>query len=82
MSTVVKLDIKPKSIDGVHEGQRYTCSYDPNAPSERSWVWVVRFTQTYNFVGNAPTQHLAERRARSKIRMLNGESQLAEERSV
>lgn len=76
------VQIKPKSESGMHSGQRYICSYDPNAPTENAWVWRVMFTRTYNYVGSAPTQVLASRAAKRKIIALNKSSQDTEERGA
>lgn len=80
--TVIPLTIPPKEVEYVHEGQKYKCTYDKNAPSDQAWVWLVKYTQTYHFIGNAPTMSIAVRRAKSKIHELNHGRQEAEEKGV
>lgn len=72
MTEVVQLQIKPKEVTHEYEGQKYTCTFDPNAPSESCWVWQVRYTQVYKLIGNAPTLALAITRAKRKIHSMNG----------
>lgn len=80
--TVVHMNIKPKSEDGVYEGHRYTTTYDSNAPTENAWVWRIAFTRTYYYVGSAPTQTIAMRQAKRKIHALNKGTQDMEERGA
>jgi hypothetical protein len=71
MSKVVELQIKPKEVTHEYEGQKYSCKFDPNAPTDRCWVWHVKYIQTYNIIGNAPTLALAVTRAQRKIHSMN-----------
>lgn len=80
--TVVPMDIKPKTETHMHEGHRFTCTYDKNAPTDNLWVWRVAFTRTYYYVGSAPTKLIAERQAKRKIHALNKDTQDMEERGV
>lgn len=77
MSTVVNLadvrkqPIKPKSDTHEHGGQKYTCTFDPNAPKDKQWVWCIKYVRTYQYVGDAPTKEAASKQARLKIHALN-----------
>jgi hypothetical protein len=60
-----------KSATYTHGGQRYTCTFDRNAPADRQWVWIVDYVQTYRYVGSAATMDRAAVDARRKIHSLN-----------
>ena len=59
--------INPKAETGMHHNQRYTITYDPNAPAHERWVWQVDFTRTYKFFGACPTADAAKSRAFRRI---------------
>lgn len=59
--------IKPKNITGIHHGQRYSVTFDPNAMKHEQWVWVVDFVRKYKFFGACPTQDAAQSRAYARI---------------
>jgi len=63
--------IPPKTDTFEHGGQRYTCRFDPNAPPDKQWVWIVNYTRVYRYFGACPTMEAAASRARRKIHMLN-----------
>jgi len=63
--------IPPKSIVDAHTGQKYTCTFDPNASKDRQWVWRVDYTRVYTFYGACPTAEAATKQARRKIHNLN-----------
>lgn len=63
--------IKPKEQVYEHAGQRYRCCFDPNAPPNEQWVWIVEYVQTYRYYGHAPTLEGASKGARLKIHKLN-----------
>lgn len=75
---VVDSNIKPKQVTHEHEGQKFTCRYDKNAPTDKCWMWIVDFTRTYTFYGHSPTLSLAVRASRRKIRELNRGAQDAD----
>lgn len=83
MGKVIKLQsrkpIPPKSINDSHAGQRYTVTFDPNAPPGEQWVWIVDFTRTYRFIGACPTIEHATRDARRRIHRLVTRQQKEEE---
>ena len=66
-----KKQIKPNVRSFDHGGQRYTCTFDPNAPPKEQWVWVVEYVQTYRYYGHAPSLEAASKGARLKIHKLN-----------
>ena len=68
---LVSSSIRPKQEDGIFNGQRYTLTYDRNAPRDKCWVWQVKYTVSYEFVGNAPDLPIAHRKARDKIREMD-----------
>lgn len=68
---VVNFTIPPKEVSNTHEGQKFICRYDPQAPVDKRWVWRVKYVQTYEFVGNAPSLSGAVKCARRKIHELN-----------
>jgi hypothetical protein len=71
MGKVIPLiTIPPKSESIEHEGQRFTITYDPNAPEHQRWVWEVRYKVTYPFFGAQPTREAARQRAVRKINSL------------
>lgn len=72
--------IKPKSITDTHVGQRYTCTFDPNAQPGKQWVWVVDFTRVYKFYGSSSTAEAATKQARLRIHKLLGHQRMEEER--
>lgn len=75
MGRVIKLSeakpIQPKHETFNHEGQKYTVTYDPNAPEHQRWVWELHYVQTYQFFGSSPTLEAARQRANKRIRSLN-----------
>lgn len=71
--------IPPKIISGTHAGQKYTCTFDPNAPPHERWVWQVDFTVVYKFYGSSPTPEAATVQARKRIHKLTQRQQLIEE---
>jgi len=64
--------IPPKTEAGMHMGQRFILRYDPHAPPDARWVWVVRFTRTYTFEGSAATLEAATKAAKRQIKELVG----------
>jgi hypothetical protein len=60
-----------KTVSYNHAGQRYTCTFDRNAPIDRQWVWHVDYVVTYRYVGSSPTMDKAASDARRKIHALN-----------
>jgi hypothetical protein len=72
--------IPPKSETFTHAGQKYTCTFDPNAPAHEKWVWQVEFTRTFRYFGNGPTMEYASKAARLKIHKLTRSIQEREER--
>ncbi len=64
--------IPPKVVNSTHMHQRYTCTFDPNAPPHERWAWQVDFTRTYKHFGTAPSLPLADKRARKRIQELMG----------
>ena len=83
MGKVVQLPTKipPKSETYEHAGQKYRCTYDPNAPSNKKWVWNVDFICIFKYFGSSPTLEAAARAARLKIHSLVKETEIAEESS-
>lgn len=75
--------IPPKSmtIDDAALGQRYTVTFDPNAPRGKQWVWLVDYVRTYRYFGTAHTAEGASVIARKKIQQLNKRKQQQEEDS-
>ncbi len=75
MGKVVKLPerkpIPPKTITDTHAGQRYTCTFDPNAPKGEQWVWHVDYVRKYPYFGACPTAEAAASRARRLIHRMN-----------
>jgi hypothetical protein len=63
--------IPPKSETHEHAGQRYSCTFDPNAPPGEQWVWKIRYIRTYLYFGSSPTMEAAAVKARLKIHNLN-----------
>lgn len=63
--------VTPKSEVFEHAGQKYTCRFDPNAPPNERWMWVVNYTRTYQYIGNAATLEKASVKARKQIHALN-----------
>ena len=62
--------IPPKSETFEHAGQRYTCTYDPNAPPDKRWVWKVDYVCTFTYFGSSPSMENAAKAARLKIHKL------------
>lgn len=60
-----------KTVTYEHGGQRYTCTYDRNAPIGQQWVWIVDYVVTYRYIGSAATMDKAASDARRKIHALN-----------
>lgn len=67
--------IPPKTETFEHGGQQYTCRFDPNAPPDRQWVWIVNYKRTYRYFGSAPTMEAASVVARKKIHAMNKRQQ-------
>jgi hypothetical protein len=63
--------IPPKSETITHEGQRFTVTYDPNAPEHERWVWKLNYVVTYEYFGSQPTIETARQRAKRMITSLN-----------
>ena len=74
--------IPPKRETFEHAGQRYVCEYDPNAPPDRRWVWIVDYVRTYKYFGCSPTMEAAAIAARKQIHTQNKRVISREERSV
>jgi hypothetical protein len=70
MGDVVPINTIPKRESYNYEGQRYILQFEPNAPPNERWSWMVSFTSVYQFFGRAPTIDVAGRQARTKIRQL------------
>lgn len=75
MAEIIKLSdkksITPKSETFEHAGQRYTCTFDPNAPPGEKWVWRVKYMRAYLYFGNAQTLEKASVKARKLIHSMN-----------
>lgn len=74
MGKVVKLSdygITPKSVDYRHDGQKYTCRFDPNATPDKKWVFILDYVQTYRYIGAASTIDRASAKAKKIIANLN-----------
>ena len=72
----------PKTITYEYQGQRYTCQFDPNAQTDKCWVWYIYYTRVYTYVGSAPTSAIAIRQAKRKIDKLTKGQQDWEEENV
>jgi hypothetical protein len=64
---VVYMQVKPKTEERRHKGQRFIVTYDPHAPSDARWVWRAFVTVTYEYVGNGNTIESAARKAKARI---------------
>jgi hypothetical protein len=62
--------IPPKVVSSIHMHQRYTCTFDPNAPPHARWAWEVNFVRSFKYFGTAPSLPLADRHARKRIQQL------------
>jgi hypothetical protein len=62
--------IPPKTMSGIHMSQRFSCTFDPNAPEDKRWMWLVDFTRVYKFYGSAPSLARAQQQARRQIEKL------------
>lgn len=71
--------IPPKSETYEHAGQRYTCTFDPNAPPDKRWVWRVDYVRIYPYYGSCATMEAAAVAARRRIHMSNKHSMAWEE---
>jgi hypothetical protein len=71
--------IPPKSITGSHLQQRFSCTFDPNAPIDKRWIWQVDFTRVYKFYGAAVSLARAQQQARKQISKLINAEHHAEE---
>ena len=86
MSGVVNLadykpkPVRPKTETYEHAGQKYTCRYDPNAPEEARWVWIVDYVRVYRAVGSGPTLESVATKARKHIHQMNKRVISSEER--
>ena len=74
-----KKPIPPKSETFEHAGQRYTCTFDPNAPKDQRWVWKVDYVRIYPQYGACPTMEAAARKARLHIHAMNKHITASEE---
>jgi hypothetical protein len=72
----------PKTITYEYQGQRYTCQYDPKAPTDKCWVWYMYYTRVYTYVGSAATSAIAIRQAKRKIDALTKRQQVQDEENV
>lgn len=63
--------IPPKSESHEFAGQRFTITYDPNAPEHERWVWMLNYVVTYDYYGSQPTRDTARQRATRMINSLN-----------
>lgn len=71
--------IPPKQVTALHAGQRYTITFDPNAPLHERWMWRVDFTRVYSFIGACASIDLASRQARRRIDRMSMRTQREEE---
>ena len=63
--------IEPKTEAGMFMGQRYILRFDPNAVDMcKRWVWLVRFTKTFEYYGEAATIEAALKAAKRHIKEL------------
>lgn len=67
----IRKSIPPKEERFTHGGQTFICRYDPIAPPEHRWVWVLDYTRSYKYFGNAATLVAAQSQARRRIVKLN-----------
>lgn len=67
-----KQEIKPKHERYKYRGHRYELVFDPKAPIDERWVWIVHYTMVYTYSGSKDTIHKASNAARRKIRELVG----------
>lgn len=63
--------ISPKTETFDHGGQKYTCTFDPNAPKHQQWVWHVEYVRKYPYFGSCPTMEAAASKARKLIHSMN-----------
>jgi hypothetical protein len=73
--------IPPKSQAFEHGGQRYTCTFDPNAAKGEQWVWQVKYVRHYPYSGSAATMEAASKKARLLIHNMNKHVIAVEENS-
>ena len=71
--------IPPKSINGMHAGQKYTVVFDPNAPPHERWTWIVDYTRVYKMYGAGPTAEAAGAQARKRIHRMTQRQHMEEE---
>lgn len=74
-----KKPIPPKSETFEHAGQKYTCTFDPNAPKNQQWVWKVDYVRTYPYFGASATMEAAAKKARLLIHNMNKHTIASEE---
>lgn len=74
--------IPPKSQTYEHGGQKYTCTFDKNAPAGQQWVWTLNYKRVYPYFGTAPTLEAASVKARRQIHSLNKRVIASEEDDV
>lgn len=71
--------IPPKTINGMHAGQRYTVVFDSNAPITERWTWIVDYTRVYRMYGACPTAEAAGAQARKRIHRMTQRQHMEEE---
>jgi hypothetical protein len=59
--------VPPKRETGTHHAQRYTITFDPNAPEYEQWVWQVDFVHVRKFFGACATSRTARSQAFRRI---------------
>ena len=77
-----KKGIKPNSETFEHGGQHYTCTFDPNGPKGKQWVWRVNYVVIHKFIGRADSKGAAAVLARKRIHAMNKFIMKTEEREV
>jgi hypothetical protein len=75
MSNVIDLytndGVKTKAETRHYAGHRYTLRFDPTATHDQRWLWVVKYTRTYEYIGTASTIQRAAKDAERKITELS-----------
>lgn len=62
--------VRPKSEARSFSGQRYTLTFDPNAPTDKRWRYTVKFTRVYEYYGSAADIEKADKAAKKHITQL------------